>query len=276
MLFVVPVFSEENKFKDNYSDFTVNYGEAHYSWILVFKKICKALEAASIQFKIITRPEVYTSDIAKQILVGAKELTPIHVLHIRPIELIRPMVGALNSCYYLWEFEDIPETWLADSPYFNFKNQLNLLDHIFTANDSFKHFLTSEGFPRVSTLPIPLSNDDNNFVRKQLVGEYTGCLLTAAHLAQTDSIRDPGDALAYACFNKQEKLSAFLKRQKEKDATVLLTVANPWDPRKNIYNQIIAVSALCAKNNVALIIKSTLTSVDPWNIFGDLIVKKTR
>ena len=155
MIFVVPLFSEANKFKERYQDFEINYGTAHYSWLIIFKKVCRALENASIPFKIITRPEVYSTETAQKLLVDDQNLSSIRVLHIRPIELFRPMPGVFNSCYYLWEFRELPDTWIYESPYYDFKNQLRQMDHIFCANDTFTRQLIKDGFSSVSTLPVP-------------------------------------------------------------------------------------------------------------------------
>jgi len=135
--------------------------------------------------------------------------------------------------------------------------------------------LASQNFSSVSNLYLPIAERPAEFRKQRLNNDYRGCLVSAYDRTSCQSIQDIANASSLASSHTQESLSSFMERERTRGSVILLTVANPWDMRKNLISQIKSISDFSFKGRrVALIVKSTLLGLEPWNLIASLLVNK--
>lgn len=206
----------------------VKFGEAHYSYNVVFERIFCATNAVIKKSAVnISHPEIYKSSIAKEMLYDS-QCYPIHIA-VKSPEDIRLLDGAYNIAHVAWEFNKFPHHYGEKMvPIQRPTYALSLLDEVWVGCSFTKKILSQEGIENVYVIPAPIPQE--LYVDKpsilEVIGGFDSLQLgfvsdQKGGLKEANTERTPFEELFYAYYDKRSP-------------KVYVTVANIWDHRKNL------------------------------------------
>jgi glycosyltransferase involved in cell wall biosynthesis len=191
---------------------SIGFGRANYSWKIISNLYQRGLERAGFETRKLARPETYQTEIARR-CVGARS-DSIH-LAVKPIEELRPLLGAKNLYVCGWEFPEISREDFGLNPFFNQHRVLSRANRLLCWSDYTASNLRRAGLKNAITLPPPVT-DEHQF-------EPEVELLCPSLQLNTNA--SPGSEVL-------RPLAQVVRENKGKRR--LVTVLNPFDLRKNL------------------------------------------
>lgn len=190
----------------------LQWGKAHYSWKLISRLYREALSGGNFEMEDVARPEIYQTEIAREVL-GVKP-DDVH-LAVKPIEHLRPFHGVMNLFVCGWEFPEFSDSDFGGSPMLDQLSILRRADRVVCWTDFTRDNLRAAGLDNAVTLPPTIEGVSESDSR------------TALDMPSLTLSSFGGEL-----FPDQAPLRKRLADAK--DATVFTTVLNPYDYRKRL------------------------------------------
>ena len=214
-------------------------GQTHYSWQIISRFYQSAIQQAGYRIRNILRPEIYQSEIARK-LIGQTD-NSIHIA-VKPVEHLRPMLGAKNIFVCGWEFPEFSADSGSLSPFYNQTRILRSADSVICWTDYTRDNLTAIGISRARTLPPPIATPMLGRGTRFLDSVSTSL---ADHLTKKPTARTLGSEL-----------------NKLKPRKLFVSVLNPFDRRKQISTMLTGFQAALIKDPLlVLVVKLVIDNV---------------
>lgn len=206
---------------------SLNFGEAHYSYNVVFQRLKNAVEYSLSESPIVlTHPEIYKSDLAKKRIGFFNNSKPIHIA-VKSPEDLRLLDGAYNIAHIAWEFNKLPtfdnkRVTPLEKPLFS----LGLFNEIWVGCDYTKKILLQQGLSNIHVIPCPIPTPNK---KKENLYE----LLIDSNAINLNFKGSNGE-LKHALTSLINFKELFSRKYGNSHPKIYLTVANIWDYRKNL------------------------------------------
>jgi glycosyltransferase involved in cell wall biosynthesis len=229
---------------------TLVMGAANYSWKIVSNMYDSALKNLGFKVDEIVRPEIFQTEIARNLLNFSDN--DVHIA-VKPIEHLRYMAGVRNFYVCGWEFPQFSTSDYGISPFLNQIKTLSSAEKVlcwstYTASNLERYGIEAISFPPPVLAGLP--NDVNHSILEKL------------HYVRLNSI---GKGKEVKFFDHRH-----LSDLRNSGAKVFLTVLNPFDLRKSLPIMLEGFTKFIKEGGnailiVKLIIDNKLTTVNNIN-----------
>lgn len=220
------------------SDVRLKMGSAHYSYGIVARRFSRMLERQGDHIVFLNMPEKYKrrQDLAYE--VAHLPERPFH-LCFRSTENLRPLPLGYNICHFAWEFDELSERTLVSEPISkNQRHMLSLMDEIWVPSVYTKDVLAAHGIANVHVVPTPVCAAVlPQRQRRDAALEAIG-LLAAVPFFMASGVADDDNAMLARRMMTALADQPVLRKARENDGKIFLTVCNPGDRRKNLLNAV--------------------------------------
>ncbi len=231
-------FLISNSIEDEKLDVSDNteiiYGKAHYSWKVIAKLYRSGLTNAGMYVEMITRPEIYQTELAWK--VKGIRYGDVH-LAVKPVEHIRPFYGIKNVFICGWEFPEFTACITDDNPLEDQIHILSKADEVWCWSSFAANNLKAYGINQAKYFPPPVITESSK------TKSYDVLKIPAYPLDNTK----PPD---WEDIGRLEDFVAPSSEQK-----IFFSVLNPFDKRKQFAMMIEEFQSVAVDNNIVLIIK---------------------